>query len=176
MIIISINLLSFCEKLGTLVPNRIFVGGISANTTESELLALFSNYGQVKAAKIIQDRAGVSKGYGFITFENEDDARRLQREADNIVLRERKLNIAPAIKKQPFSRAFDAASPPAVPGANPAQYFFQPGAVPYFQGGVTYYPQPTATPGDPTTQQPAVYQRKLIQSFYKIILVIFSHL
>lgn len=48
-------------KYGTLVPNRIFVGGISANTTETELMQLFSNYGTVKAAKIIQDRAGVSK-------------------------------------------------------------------------------------------------------------------
>lgn len=55
----------------------------------------------MKAAKIILDRAGVSKGYGFITFENEEDARRLQLEyKENIVLRERKLNIAPAIKKQ----------------------------------------------------------------------------
>lgn len=93
----TINLFYF---LGTLVPNRIFVGGISANTTEGELMQLFSNYGTVKAAKIIQDRAGVSKGYGFITFESEDDAKRPLREAENIVLRERKLNIAPAIKKQ----------------------------------------------------------------------------
>lgn len=90
--------------LGTLVPNRIFVGGISANTTEGELMQLFSNYGTVKAAKIIQDRAGVSKGYGFITFESEDDAKRPLREAENIVLRERKLNIAPAIKKQVRTR------------------------------------------------------------------------
>jgi len=59
------------QFLGTLVPNRIFVGGISANTTEGELMQLFSSYGTVKAAKIIQDRAGVSKGYGFITFESE---------------------------------------------------------------------------------------------------------
>ncbi|XP_019869185.2 trithorax group protein osa isoform X2 [Aethina tumida] len=148
-------------KYGTLVPNRIFVGGISANTTESELLHLFSSYGPVKAAKIIQDRAGVSKGYGFITFESEDDAKRPLREADNIVLRERKLNIAPAIKKQPFSRAFDASSPPAVAPGNPAQYFFSPGAatVPYFQGGVAYYHQPAAAaPGDPGAQQPTVYQ------------------
>lgn len=91
---------SYIYFLGTLVPNRIFVGGISANTTEGELMQLFSNYGTVKAAKIIQDRAGVSKGYGFITFESEDDAKRPLREAENIVLRERKLNIAPAIKKQ----------------------------------------------------------------------------
>jgi len=147
-------------KYGTLVPNRIFVGGISASTTESELLQLFSAYGTVKAAKIIQDRAGVSKGYGFITFENEEDAKRL-READNIVLRERKLNIAPAIKKQPFSRAFDASSPPAVAQGSP-QYFFQPGAMPFYQGGVAYYPQPTAGPTDPNTQQPAVYQPQTV--------------
>ncbi|KAJ8981932.1 hypothetical protein NQ317_002103 [Molorchus minor] len=146
-------------RVSTLVPNRIFVGGISANTTESELMQLFSSYGTVKAAKIIQDRAGVSKGYGFITFESEDDAKRPLREAENIVLRERKLNIAPAIKKQPFSRAFDASSPPAVAAGNPAQFFFPPGtAMPYFQGGVAYYPQPPqAALGDPAAQQP-VYQ------------------
>ncbi|XP_056633886.1 putative uncharacterized protein DDB_G0271606 isoform X2 [Diorhabda sublineata] len=146
-------------KYGTLVPNRIFVGGISANTTEGELMQLFSNYGTVKAAKIIQDRAGVSRGYGFITFENEDDAKRPLREAENIVLRERKLNIAPAIKKQPFNRTFDASSPPAVAAGNPAQFFFPPGAaMPYFQGGVAYYHQPaSAAPGDPTVQPP-VYQ------------------
>ena len=163
--------------LGTLVPNRIFVGGISANTTEGELLQLFSNYGTVKAAKIIQDRAGVSKGYGFITFESEDDAKRPLKDADNIVLRERKLNIAPAIKKQvrrrralgdpgvydfvlqPFNRAFDASSPSTVAPGNTAQYFFPPTAgVPYFQGGVTYYQQPPAAPGDPNSQPTTVYQ------------------
>lgn len=90
----------FLLLLGTLVPNRIFVGGISANTTEGELLHLFSTYGTVKAAKIIQDRAGVSRGYGFVTFESEEDAKRPLKDADNIILRERKLNIAPAIKKQ----------------------------------------------------------------------------
>ncbi|XP_074030209.1 uncharacterized protein [Leptinotarsa decemlineata] len=146
-------------KYGTLVPNRIFVGGITANTTEGDLMQLFSSYGTVKAAKIIQDRAGVSKGYGFITFESEDDAKRPLKEADNIVFKERKLNIAPAIKKQPFSRAFDASSPPNVAAGNPAHFFFPPGAaMPYFQGGVAYYPQPPpAAPGDPNAQQ-QVYQ------------------
>ncbi|KAH1012045.1 hypothetical protein HUJ04_001299 [Dendroctonus ponderosae] len=96
--------LANAPKYGTLVPNRIFVGGISSHTTEGELMQLFSNYGTVKATKIIQDRAGVSKGYGFITFETEEDARRPLRDPDNIVLRERRLNIAPAIKKQPFGR------------------------------------------------------------------------
>lgn len=32
--------------------------------------------------------------------------------------------------------------------------------MPYFQGGMAYYPPPAAAPGDPANQQPAVYQRK----------------
>lgn len=82
------------------VPNRIFVGGISAQTTESELAQLFSSFGTVKGTKIIVDRAGVSKGYGFVTFETEMEAQRIMREAQSIMFKQRKLNIAPAIKKQ----------------------------------------------------------------------------
>merc|ERR1719192_2073332 len=102
----TITIPNGAPKFGTLVPNRVFVGGISSTTTESELHQLFSAFGNVKQTKIIADRAGVSKGYGFVTFETEEEARRLQQaEADNIMLKERKLNIAPAIKKQqPFGR------------------------------------------------------------------------
>lgn len=97
---------SNAPKFGTLVPNRIFVGGIHTDTTESELYELFSAYGNVMATKIIADRAGVSKGYGFVTFETEEEARRIQNE-ENIILKDRKLNLAPAIKKQqPFPRNF----------------------------------------------------------------------
>ncbi|XP_012157976.1 protein boule isoform X7 [Zeugodacus cucurbitae] len=68
-------------KYGTLIPNRIFVGGISGDTTESDLCRVFSAYGNVKSTKIIVDRAGVSKGYGFVTFETEQEAQRLQTDA-----------------------------------------------------------------------------------------------
>lgn len=45
---------------------------------------LFSAYGTVRAAKVISDRAGVSKGYGFVTFETEDEARRPMRDVSGI--------------------------------------------------------------------------------------------
>jgi RNA recognition motif-containing protein len=67
-------------KYGTLVPNRIFVGGISSTTTEADLHKLFSAFGNVKATKIISDRGGCSKGYGFVTFETEEEAKKLQAE------------------------------------------------------------------------------------------------
>lgn len=50
----------------------------SGDTTESDLCRVFSAYGNVKSTKIIVDRAGVSKGYGFVTFETEQEAQRLQ--------------------------------------------------------------------------------------------------
>lgn len=51
---------------------------LSGDTTEAELCRVFSSYGNVKSTKIIVDRAGVSKGYGFVTFETEQEAQRLQ--------------------------------------------------------------------------------------------------
>jgi hypothetical protein len=92
-------------KFGTFIRSRIFVGGISSQTTEIELTDLFSQFGQVKASKIIVDRAGVSKGYGFVTFETERDSEALcnlikNKEIGPIMLRERRLNVAPAVKKQ----------------------------------------------------------------------------
>ncbi|XP_076391233.1 uncharacterized protein LOC100876378 isoform X2 [Megachile rotundata] len=147
-------------KYGTLVPNRIFVGGISANTSVEELAQLFSTYGNVKATKIISDRAGVSKGYGFVTFETEEEAKRLQQESECIVLRERKLNIAPAIKKQPFNRSFDggSGSPPSVPTSS---YYFANGMGLTYQNGMTFYnttaPTPT-TPIAPPTDPATIYQ------------------
>ncbi|XP_030747363.1 extensin-like isoform X2 [Sitophilus oryzae] len=179
--------LTNAPKYGTLVPNRIFVGGISANTTETELMQLFSEFGTVKAAKIIQDRAGVSKGYGFITFESEDDARRPLRNADNIMLRERRLNIAPAIKKQPFGRPstgqpYDTHIPndgrsPAPPSHQAAMQppmppIFFGAAPPFYAGATAYYAPPVPSMvssaqapvqvsqanQDQPTQQATVYQ------------------
>ncbi|XP_043482618.1 deleted in azoospermia protein 1-like isoform X2 [Leptopilina heterotoma] len=148
-------------KYGTLVPNRIFVGGISASTSEAELAQVFSAYGNVKATKIISDRAGVSKGYGFVTFETEEEAKRLQQESECIIVRERKLNIAPAIKKQPFSRSFDggSGSPPAVPTST---YYYTNGMSLTYQNGMTFYNTATPAPGTaiapPPTDPAAIYQ------------------
>lgn len=78
------------------------------------------------------------------------------------MLRERRLNIAPAIKKQPFNRSFDVPSPPPNAAAQ-AQFYYATAAasgVPYaYQNGMAYYtpPQTTCANADPTSQ-PAVYQ------------------
>ena len=54
----------------------IYVGNLSFKVTESELEKVFAKYGTVARAKIITDRdTGRSKGFGFVTFENETSAK-----------------------------------------------------------------------------------------------------
>ncbi|KAG1687801.1 Protein boule [Nymphon striatum] len=116
-------------KFGTLILNRVFVGGIAGSTTEVELHDLFSKYATVKATKIILDRAGVSKGYGFVTFSCESEAKRVLEEPE-IMLKDRKLNVAQAIKKQ--VEATSAISGPVIyPSSMPCTY----------QNGMAFFPQ-----------------------------------
>jgi len=52
---------------------KIFVGSLSFNTTENELSNAFSRFGQTSEVKVITDRlTGRSRGFGFVTFD--DDA------------------------------------------------------------------------------------------------------
>jgi len=52
---------------------KLYVGNLSYKVTSSQLEELFSQYGAVKSAEVIQDRAtGSSKGFGFV--EMADDA------------------------------------------------------------------------------------------------------
>jgi hypothetical protein len=154
----TITLHNSFPKMGTLIPNRVFVGGISTSTTESELHQLFSEFGNVKQTKIIADRSGVSKGYGFVTFETEEEARRLQAASEDIVLKERKLNIAPAIKKQPnYTTGGGRGYEMGQPIVNGAVYYHN--GIPYtYQNGVAMFIDPNALSGllSPTGQKGGV--------------------
>ncbi|XP_064614301.1 protein boule-like isoform X3 [Liolophura sinensis] len=152
-------------KYGTVVPNRIFVGGIAANTTEAELKAFFSTYGAVKDTKIIADRAGVSKGYGFVTFETQDDAEKIiKKEADNLVFKDRKLNIGPAVRKQAFPRTYGLTEEYMLestafsnPNLSQGTILFTNG-VPYtYQNGMAVFPASEGSYPVPQPQQQTPY-------------------
>uniref|UniRef100_A0A8C6AHN7 RRM domain-containing protein n=1 Tax=Monodon monoceros TaxID=40151 RepID=A0A8C6AHN7_MONMO len=59
---VPLNNPTSAPRYGTVVPNRIFVGGIDLKTNENDLRKFFSQYGSVKEVKIVNDRAGVPKG------------------------------------------------------------------------------------------------------------------
>lgn len=57
------------------MSKKVFVGGLSWDTSEESLSQHFGQAGDIVEAKIIQDReSGRSRGFGFVTFESEDSA------------------------------------------------------------------------------------------------------
>ncbi|KAL4611719.1 hypothetical protein ACB092_08G145600 [Castanea dentata] len=57
--------------------SKLFVKDISFSTTEETLAEAFSKFGEVTEAKIIRDKVrNRSKGYGYVSFAKEDEAKR----------------------------------------------------------------------------------------------------
>ena len=55
---------------------RLYVGGLPYQTTEQDLIDLFSQNGEVASAVVITDRdTGRSKGFGFVEMDNDEEAR-----------------------------------------------------------------------------------------------------
>lgn len=60
-------MLHYFKILKDKVEMNIYVGNIPYNAENSELEAVFAEYGEVVSAKIINDReTGRSKGFGFV--------------------------------------------------------------------------------------------------------------
>lgn len=66
---------SSSPRAAAAIPCRLFVGGLSRDTTEQTLRSAFEEHGPVADAVILQDRAtGNSRGFGFVTMANRKDA------------------------------------------------------------------------------------------------------
>ena len=54
---------------------KLFVGSLSWNTNDAGLHEAFAQFGEIAEAKVITDReTGRSRGFGFVTFEDDDAA------------------------------------------------------------------------------------------------------
>lgn len=57
------------------IPCRLFVGGLSWDTTGDTLKAHFESHGQVSSAVVVHDRdTGQSRGFGFVEMQDRKDA------------------------------------------------------------------------------------------------------
>ncbi|KAG8454603.1 hypothetical protein GDO86_000999 [Hymenochirus boettgeri] len=55
---------------------KLFIGGLSFETDEQNLEQVFCRYGQISEVVVVKDRETKrSRGFGFVTFENPDDAK-----------------------------------------------------------------------------------------------------
>jgi RNA recognition motif-containing protein len=58
------------------MSKKVFVGGLPWAADDSDLEAALSQFGEVEVAKVVLDKeTEKSRGFGFVTFVNEDDAR-----------------------------------------------------------------------------------------------------
>jgi hypothetical protein len=56
-------------------PTKLFVGGLSWDTTSEDLRTAFAKFGAISDVAVVLDRAtGRSRGFGFVTFEQAADA------------------------------------------------------------------------------------------------------
>jgi RNA recognition motif-containing protein len=57
------------------VGKKLYVGNLTYNVNESDLEGLFSQFGTVQSAQVIQDReTGRSKGFGFVEMDSDAEA------------------------------------------------------------------------------------------------------
>lgn len=81
--------------------NKLFVGGVSWDTSDEGLKDAFTPYGEVVEAKIITDReTGRSRGFGFVTFADEQSAAKAMQEMDQSVLDGRTIRVNEAHDKK----------------------------------------------------------------------------
>jgi RNA recognition motif-containing protein len=57
------------------MASKLYVGGLSYQTTDDELRDAFAAHGTVESVAIIKDKfSGQSKGFGFVEMSTEDEA------------------------------------------------------------------------------------------------------
>jgi len=122
-------------------PNTIFVGGLNVKADENSLKQFFeSNFGEVSRCKLIFDHfTQRSKGYGFVTFKDEEVAKKVVN-SDNLFFMGKMMNVGPAVRKsvkkkkqQPFMSGYQM--PPIGVGVPQQPYYYFP-QQPFISGPV----------------------------------------
>lgn len=73
---------------------KLYVGNLSYSTNEEILRTHFETFGSVAEVAVISDRdTGRPRGFGFITMNNDDEARSAMEELNGKDLEGRALNI-----------------------------------------------------------------------------------
>jgi RNA recognition motif-containing protein len=90
------------EKERGRMNKKLFVGGLSWGTTDESLRQAFAEFGEVTEAKVITDRdTGRSRGFGFVTFTQEEDAKTALSKMDGTSLDGKVIRVNEALEKSP---------------------------------------------------------------------------
>ncbi|XP_069502862.1 deleted in azoospermia-like isoform X2 [Ambystoma mexicanum] len=139
------------------MPNTVFVGGIDIRMDEIEIRDFFARFGAVKEVKIITDRTGVSKGYGFVSFHDDVDVQKIV--DSQINFHGKKLKLGPAIRKQQNLCAYHVQPRPMVLNPPAPQFhsmWSSQNAETYMQHPHMISPVPQYVPAYPYQSSPPV--------------------
>lgn len=79
------------------MKNKLFIGNINWDASDEELEEHFSEYGNIEEAVIITEKGtGRSKGFGFVTFETEEEAQAAKEALDGQEFQGRTLAVKEA--------------------------------------------------------------------------------
>jgi RNA recognition motif-containing protein len=83
---------------------NIYVGNMNFNLSNDDLFNLFSQFGAVTSAKIINDKVTArSKGFGFVEMENDEEGRKAISSLNESEVQGRKLIVNEARPQEPRS-------------------------------------------------------------------------
>ena len=84
------------------MAKKLFVGGLSWDTTDDGLRQAFASFGEITEAKVITDRdTGRSRGFGFVTFAQDEDAKKAISQMDGTSLDGKTIKVNEAQEKSP---------------------------------------------------------------------------
>lgn len=84
------------------MTNKLFVGGLSWDTTEESLRTLFATVGTVTSATVINDKyTGKSKGFGFVEMGSPEEAQKAMQELNGKQLDGRAIAVNEARPQEP---------------------------------------------------------------------------
>jgi RNA recognition motif-containing protein len=84
------------------MAKKLFVGGLSWDTTDDGLRQAFASHGEITEAKVITDRdTGRSRGFGFVTFTQDEDAKKAISQMDGTSLDGKTIKVNEAQEKSP---------------------------------------------------------------------------
>lgn len=86
------------ENMGT----KIYVGNLPFSIKDDDLKKLFEEFGEIAEVIVIIDKfSGRSKGFGFVTFSNEEDAQKAISEMNEKEVGGRALKVSEAKPLEP---------------------------------------------------------------------------
>ncbi len=84
------------------MAKKLFVGGLSWDTTDDGLRQAFASFGEITEAKVITDRdTGRSRGFGFVSFAQDEEAKTAISKMDNSSLDGKTIRVNEAQEKSP---------------------------------------------------------------------------